>query len=54
MTTENGPMTMPDDPRIVDELKQMQAEPLLTAEKYLIAISLLLGILLLIGFVLLR
>ena len=45
---------MPDEPRIVDELKQMQREPLLPAEKYLIVISLLLGVVLLAVFVLVR
>ncbi len=38
---------MPEDPRIVDEMRKMPYEPLLPAEKKLIAGSLLLGLLLL-------
>jgi hypothetical protein len=35
---------MPDDPKISDELKRMEHEPLLPAEKMLIVWSLALGI----------
>jgi hypothetical protein len=38
---------MPDEPKLSDELKKMEYEPLLPVEKKLIAGSLLLGILLL-------
>ena len=44
--------TMPDEPRISDELKKMEYEPLLPAEKRMIVISLLLGLVLLAGFIL--
>ena len=38
---------MPDEPKLSDELKKMEYEPLLPVEKKLIAGSLLLGIVLL-------
>jgi hypothetical protein len=38
---------MPDDPKLSEELKKMEYEPLLPVEKKLIAGSLLLGIVLL-------
>jgi hypothetical protein len=38
---------MPDEPKISDELKKMEYEPLLPVEKKLIAGSLILGIVLL-------
>ena len=38
---------MPEEPKIVDELKRMQAEPLLPVEKQLIVGSLILGVVLL-------
>ena len=45
---------MPDQPRMLDELKKMKYEPLLPAEKWMIVISLLLGLALLVGFILLN
>ena len=38
---------MPDEPKIADEIKRMQAEPLLPVEKKLIGGSLILGLVLL-------
>ena len=38
---------MPEDPKLADEIKRMEAEPLLPVEKRLIAGSLILGVLLL-------
>jgi len=38
---------MPEDPKISEEIKKMEAEPLLPIEKRLIATSLILGVLLL-------
>ena len=38
---------MPDEPKLSDELKKMEYEPLLPVEKKLIAGSLILGIVLL-------
>ncbi len=43
---------MPDEPRIADELRKMEQEPLLAAEKWMVGISLVLGLVLLVGFVL--
>lgn len=44
---------MSEPPRIADEIKKMQAEPLARAEKVMILVSLGLGVLLLVGFVVL-
>ena len=44
---------MNEQPRISDELKKMEHEPLAPAEKWMIGISLLLGVVLLLAFLLL-
>lgn len=38
---------MPDEPKLIDELKKMECEPLLPIEKKLIVWSIVLGIVLL-------
>ena len=40
-------MPNPDDPKLADEIRRMQSEPLLPVEKRLIAGSLILGLVLL-------